>query len=97
MLLQSATDFLTESVNQSSKAATLKNMQDKLVAAGGELLEEFTAENKTDRWWSTTEVGDTENSNKQTWVIELKTNGQVKVLGRDKIGANASIRPILAF
>ena len=93
----SATDFLTESANQSSKAATLKNMQDKLVAAGGELLEEFAAENKTDRWWSTTEVGDTENPNKQTWVIELKTNGQVKVLGRDKIGANASIRPILAF
>lgn len=93
----SATDFLTESVNLSSKAATLKNMQDKLVAAGGELLEEFAAENKTDRWWSTTEVGDTENPNKQTWVIELKTNGQVKVLGRDKTGANASIRPILAF
>lgn len=93
----SATDFLTESANQLSKAATLKNMQDKLVAAGGELLEEFAAENKTDRWWSTTEVGDTENPNKQTWVIELKTNGQVKVLGRDKTGANASIRPILAF
>ena len=93
----SATDFLTESANQLSKAATLKNMQDKLVAAGGELLEEFAAENKTDRWWSTTEVGDTENPNKQTWVIELKTNGQVKVLGRDKAGANASIRPILAF
>ena len=93
----SATDFLTESANQLSKAATLKNMQDKLVAAGGELLEEFAAENKTDRWWSTTEVGDTENPNKQTWVTELKTNGQVKVLGRDKTGANASIRPILAF
>ena len=93
----SATDFLTESANQLSKAATLKNMQDKLVAAGGELLEEFAAENKTDRWWSTTEVDDTENPNKQTWVIELKTNGQVKVLGRDKTGANASIRPILAF
>lgn len=100
----SASDFANNSANTTNKSATLLNLRNKLVAAGGEFLQEFpgnptnsSSPNHTDRWWSTTEV-----SNAKTWVIELKTNGQVKVLERDKTGntdntKHASIRPILAF
>lgn len=97
----SASDFANNSANTTNKSATLLNLRNKLVAAGGEFLQEFpgnpTNSSYTDRWWSTTEV-----SNAKTWVIELKTNGQVKVLERDKTGntdntKHASIRPILAF
>lgn len=97
----SASDFANNSANTTNKSATLLNLRNKLVAAGGEFLQEFpedptnsSSSNYTDRWWSITEV-----SNAKTWAIELKTNGQVKVLERDKTGSNkhASIRPILAF
>ena len=100
-----SSDFKENNVNAGNKSATLLNLRNKLVKVDGELLQEFpdsptssTSKNYTDRWWSTTEVGDADFPDKQTWVIELKTNGQVKVLNRDKTGAQqASIRPILAF
>lgn len=100
-----SSDFKENNVNAGNKSATLLNLRNKLVKVDGELLQEFpdsptssTSKNYTDRWWSTTEVGDADFPDKQTWVIELKTNGQVKVLNRDKTGAQqASIRPVLAF
>ena len=100
-----SSDFKENNVSAGNKSATLLNLRNKLVKVDGELLQEFpdsptssTSKNYTDRWWSTTEVGDADFPDKQTWVIELKTNGQVKVLNRDKTGAQqASIRPILAF
>ena len=100
-----SSDFKENNVNAGNKSATLLNLRNKLVKVDGELLQEFpdsptssASKNYTDRWWSTTEVGDADFPDKQTWVIELKTNGQVKVLNRDKTGAQqASIRPILAF
>lgn len=100
-----SSDFKENNVSAGNKSATLLNLRNKLVKVDGELLQEFpdsptssTSKNYTDRWWSTTEVGDADFPDKQTWVIELKTNGQVKVLNRDKTGAQqASIRPVLAF
>lgn len=95
----SADDFSDNTVNKDNKSATLQNLRNKLVAVDGEFLQEFpdnptsSSTAYTDRWWSTTEVSDA-----KAWVIELKTNGQVKVLDRDKTGTkHASIRPILAF
>ena len=94
----SASDFFDNNKSKENKLATLLNLQNKLVAADGKFLQEFPDDplnNKiahTDRWWSTTEVSSTD-----AWVIELKTNGQVKVLDRPKNAKNASIRPILAF
>lgn len=46
----------------------------------------------TDRWWTTLEV-DAANA----WAVEMKVNGLLKFLSREKNGNNASVRPILAF
>ena len=46
----------------------------------------------TDRWWTTLEV-DAVNA----WAVEMKVNGLLKFLSREKNGNNASVRPILAF
>ena len=46
----------------------------------------------SDRWWSTTEF-----SNTQSWALELKSNGQVKLLERNKSDNQASVRPVFAF
>lgn len=43
-------------------------------------------------WWSSTEEDATD-----AYIIEFKTNGQAKILDRQKIGDNGVIRPVFAF
>ena len=88
-----------DNTNQSEKASALNAIQTIFENVGGVLLnaDEFnSAPNTTvtDRWWSTTEV-DTQSA--KAWALEIKNNGQLKLLDRDKDASNASVRPVFAF
>ena len=91
-----------DNTNQSEKASALNAIQTIFENVGGVLLnaDEFnSAPNSgittvTDRWWSTTEV-DTQSA--KAWALEIKNNGQLKLLDRDKDASNASVRPVFAF
>ena len=88
--------------DQTNKVEALKAIQKKFEAVGGYLLNatEFgkdVTSPKNDRWWSTTEV---DGDSTKAWALELKANGQVSLITRDKkssSGGQASVRPILAF
>lgn len=93
----------TTAVSQADRAVALLAIQKLFENVGGVLLGVDEADfninptaTTTDRWWSTTEsstVG-------KAWCLELKNNGQLKLLERDKAsgGTNgASVRPVFAF
>lgn len=93
----------TTAVSQADRAVALLTIQKLFENVGGVLLGVDEADfnidptaTTTDRWWSTTEsstVG-------KAWCLELKNNGQLKLLERDKAsgGTNgASVRPVFAF
>ena len=88
--------------NQSEKAEALASIQDKFETVGGYLLNatEFgtTVQSpQNDRWWSTTEV---DGLSAKAWALELKSNGQVSLITRDKNSSSsgqASVRPVFAF
>lgn len=86
------------------KIEALKAIQKKFEDVGGYLLNAQESEfgtnvspAKTDRWWSTTEV---DGQLTKAWALELKSNGQVSLIVRDKnssSGGQASVRPVFAF
>lgn len=84
--------------NQEEKVLALQSIEPKFSKVGGYLLNTNTYSSAqgvtvaSDRWWSTTEV-----SNTQSWALELKSNGQVKLLERNKSDSQASVRPVFAF
>ena len=97
-----ATNAYNAATNQSEKASALNAIQTIFENVGGVLLnaDDFNSApdsgitNVTDRWWSTTEV-DTQST--KAWALEIKNNGQLKLLDRDKDANNASVRPVFAF
>lgn len=97
-----ATNAYNATTNQSEKASALNAIQTIFENVGGVLLNanDFNSDpnsginNVTDRWWSTTEV-DTQST--KAWALEIKNNGQLKLLDRDKDAKNASVRPVFAF
>lgn len=97
-----ATNAYNATTNQSEKASALNAIQTIFENVGGVLLnaDDFNSDpnsgitNVTDRWWSTTEV-DTQST--KAWALEIKNNGQLKLLDRDKNANNASVRPVFAF
>lgn len=85
------------------KIEALKAIQKKFEDVGGYLLKAQESEfgtnvssAKTDRWWSTTEV---DGNSTKAWALELKSNGQVSLITRDKKSnsGQASVRPVFAF
>lgn len=83
----------SEASEQTTKGQKIVNLKNKLEKVGGVFYTQgLNTATQSERWWSTTEV-----SNNQTWAIEMKSNGQVKLLPRDKTANNANIRPVLAF
>lgn len=84
--------------DQEKKVSALQSIEPKFSKVGGYLLNTNTyssapgADVTSDRWWSTTEV-----SSSQSWALELKSNGQVKLLERNKSDNQASVRPVFAF
>lgn len=88
--------------DKTNKVEALKAIQKKFEAVGGYLLNatEFgtnVSSAKTDRWWSTTED---DGDSTKAWALELKSNGQVSLIVRDKnssSGGQASVRPVFAF
>lgn len=87
--------------DQTNKVEALKAIQKKFEAVGGYLLNatEFgtsVSSPKNDRWWSTTED---DGDSTKAWALELKANGQVSLITRDKKSnsGQASIRPVFAF
>lgn len=88
--------------DKTNKVEALKAIQKKFEAVGGYLLNatEFgtnVSSAQTDRWWSTTEV---DGQLTKAWALELKSNGQVSLIVRDKnssSGGQASVRPVFAF
>lgn len=89
--------------DQTNKVEALKAIQKKFEAVGGYLLNAQESEfgtsvssPKNDRWWSTTEV---DGNSTKAWALELKSNGQVSLITRDKKSnsGQASVRPVFAF
>ena len=90
--------------DKTNKVEALKAIQKKFEAVGGYLLNAQESEfgtsvssPKNDRWWSTTEV---DGNSTKAWALELKSNGQVSLITRDKkssSGGQASVRPVFAF
>lgn len=83
--------------DQEKKVSALQSIEPKFSKVGGYLLNTNTYSSApgdvtSDRWWSTTEV-----SSSQSWALELKSNGQVKLLERNKSDNQASVRPVFAF
>ena len=84
--------------DQEKKVSALQSIEPKFSKVGGYLLNTNTYSSATgadvtsDRWWSTTEV-----NSSQSWALELKSNGQVKLLERNKSDNQASVRPVFAF
>lgn len=84
--------------DQEKKVSALQSIEPKFSKVGGYLLNTKTYSSApgayvtSDRWWSTTEV-----SSSQSWALELKSNGQVKLLERNKSENQASVRPVFAF
>ena len=84
--------------DQEKKVSALQSIEPKFSKVGGYLLNTDTYSSAqgvtvaSDRWWSTTEV-----NSSQSWALELKSNGQVKLLERNKSDNQASVRPVFAF
>lgn len=84
--------------DQEKKVSALQSIEPKFSKVGGYLLNTNTYSSApeagvtSDRWWSTTEV-----NSSQSWALELKSNGQVKLLERNKSDNQASVRPVFAF
>lgn len=96
--------YSTKDEDKLVKIEALKAIQKKFEDVGGYLLNAQESEfgtnvspAKTDRWWSTTEV---DGQLTKAWALELKSNGQVSLIVRDKnssSGGQASVRPVFAF
>lgn len=92
------TNAYDNGIDQEKKVSALQSIEPKFSKVGGYLLNTNTyssapgADVTSDRWWSTTEV-----SSAQSWALELKSNGQVKLLERNKSDNQASVRPVFAF
>lgn len=92
------TNAYDNGIDQEKKVSALQSIEPKFSKVGGYLLNTNTYSSASgvtvasDRWWSTTEVDNT-----QSWALELKSNGQVKLLERNKSDNQASVRPVFAF
>ncbi len=85
-----------DSTDQDQKVEMINQLKSLFDNIGGGFVCENAAKGKTPNvsewWWSSTEEDATD-----AYIIEFKTNGQAKILDRQKIGDNGVIRPVFAF
>lgn len=84
-----------QNTDATQKKEMLNQIQSKFDEVGGIMLKDDES-NYTDRWWTTTEV-----SNTEAWCLEMNiSDGKTKLLNRNKNGNSyhkASVRPVFAF
>lgn len=85
-----------DSTDQDQKVEMINQLKSLFDNIGGgfvcENAEKGKNPNVAEWWWSSTEEDAAD-----AYIIEFKTNGQAKILDRQKIGDNGVIRPIFAF
>lgn len=85
-----------DSTDQDQKVEMINQLKSLFDNIGGgfvcENAEKGKNPNVSEWWWSSTEEDATD-----AYIIEFKTNGQAKILDRQKIGDNGVIRPVFAF
>lgn len=85
-----------DSTNQEQKVEMINQLKELFDNIGGGFVSEKAVHGKNPNvaewWWSSTEEDATD-----AYIIEFKTNGQAKILDRQKIGDNGVIRPVFAF
>ncbi|WP_289105051.1 fimbrillin family protein [uncultured Bacteroides sp.] len=93
------TNGFSDTNEKDKKLAAFKTIQPKFTTLGGTFIGSGEIEDvtpNTDRWWSITDapVNGTEYT---AWAVEIKLNGQSKLLERNVASENASVRPVFAF
>lgn len=94
------TNGFNDGQKKNEKIAAFKIIQPKFTDVGGTFIgsgEIQDATPNTERWWTITDAPVKDSNEYRAWSVELKLNGQSKFLERAVNGANASVRPILAF
>lgn len=85
-----------DSTDQDQKVEMINQLKSLFDNIGGgfvcENAEKGKNPNVAEWWWSSTEEDAAD-----AYIIEFKTNGQAKILDRQKIGDNGVIRPVFAF
>lgn len=85
-----------DSADQDQKVEMINQLKDLFDNIGGGFVCEYAVNgrnpNVSEWWWSSTEEDATD-----AYIIEFKTNGQAKILDRQKTGDNGVIRPVFAF
>ena len=85
-----------DSTDQDQKVEMINDLKAIFDGVGGGFICEEAIKGKnpnvSEWWWSSTEEDATD-----AYIIEFKTNGQSKLLDRQKTGNNGVIRPIFAF
>lgn len=85
-----------DSTDQEQKVEMINQLKSLFDNIGGGFVSEVAVKDKkpnvAEWWWSSTEENATD-----AYIIEFKTNGQAKILDRQKIGDNGVIRPVFAF
>lgn len=85
-----------DSADQDQKVEMINQLKELFDNIGGGFVCEDAVKgrnpNVSEWWWSSTEEDETD-----AYIIEFKTNGQAKILDREKVGDNGVIRPVFAF
>lgn len=96
------TNGFSDTSEKDKKLAAFKTIQPKFTTLGGTFIGSGEIEDvtpNTDRWWSITDAPEKISANTEytAWAVEIKLNGQSKLLERNVASENASVRPVFAF
>lgn len=96
------TNGFSDTSEKEKKLEAFKIIQPKFTSLGGTFIGSGEIENvtpNTDRWWSITDAPIKTDSGTEyrAWAVEIKLNGQSKLLERNVASENASVRPVFAF
>lgn len=96
------TNGFSDTNEKEKKLEAFKIIQPKFTTLGGTFIGSGEIEDvtpNTDRWWSITDAPEKTGANTEytAWAVEIKLNGQSKLLERNVASENASVRPVFAF
>lgn len=100
--LWDANNGFSDTSEKEKKLEAFKIIQPKFTSLGGTFIgsgEIKDVNPNTDRWWSITDAPIKTDSETEyrAWAVEIKLNGQSKLLERNVASENASVRPVFAF
>lgn len=100
--LWDANNGFSDTSEKEKKLEAFKIIQPKFTSLGGTFIGSGEIEDvtpNTDRWWSITDAPEKTGANTEytAWAVEIKLNGQSKLLERNVASENASVRPVFAF